>query len=338
MKQEGVELHSIGLGPNSITIDHAKSMKGLLQFMRAIDVVYIRINPWLWNDWFSLLKILSLGRIKVIWEINAPVEEVLAPYKGNTPAKVLRWMAWQNLKRKFLAKLCDGCISVSSILEDYSRKVLKIKKTITLPNGSDPNLFCRKIPVKNNPLSSITKGKFVVSWAGNGAIGWQGPNLLLELADYYAKADPDILFLVFSNRSFYNQQYLPNVLSLGEVNYDKLPELLQLSHIGFCLYNEYDWCKYGFYNSSLKFFDYLSLELIVIASNMGQLAEIIKDGQNGFLVENKLEDLVEKINYIKSNYAQLEQLRKNARQLIVDEYNWKNVGRKTKGFIDFVTS
>lgn len=80
-------------------------------------------------------------------------------------------------------------------------------------------------------------------------------------------------------------------------------------------------------------FDYLSLELIVIASDMGQLAEIIKDGENGFLVRNTLEELIEKINYSKAQYDQLEQLRKNARHLIVDEYNWQQVGRKTKEFI-----
>ncbi|MBL7768519.1 MAG: glycosyltransferase [Flavipsychrobacter sp.] len=333
LKQEGVELHSIGIGSNSITVDHPKSIKGILQFIRSIDVVYIRINPWLWNDWFTLLKLFSFGRIKVIWELNAPVEEVLAAYKNTPPPKIRRWMRWQNFKRKCLASLCDGCISVSSVLENYSREVLKIINTVTIPNGSDPQLFCRKAPAPANPLTDIVKGKFVVSWAGNGAIGWQGTNLLAELAEYYAKADPDIFFLVFSNRSFYNQKYLPNLLSLGEINYDKLPELLQLSHVGFCLYNEYDWCKYGFYNSSLKMFDYLSLELIVIASDMGQLAEIIKDGENGFLVRNTLEELIEKINYSKAQYDQLEQLRKNARHLIVDEYNWQQVGRKTKEFI-----
>ena len=50
-----------------------------------------------------------------------------------------------------------------------------------------------------------------------------------------------------------------------------------------------------------------------------------------------LEELIEKINYIRANYDHLEQLRKNARQLIEDEYNWKNVGRKTKSFIQNIS-
>ncbi len=333
LKEQSAELHSFGIGPNSITTDHPRSIKGLIQFIRAIDVVYIRVNPWLWNDWFSLLKFLSFGRIKVIWELNAPIEEVLVAYPQTVPPKIKRWISFQNLKRKWLAKLCDGCVAVSSTLGNYARNELNIKHVSVIPNAADPLNFQRKQASPDNPLSTIVKNKFVVSWAGNGAITWQGTNMMMQLAAHFAKTDPDILFLVFSNRSVYNQHLLPNVLSLGEVSHDKLPEFLQLSHVGLCLYNNYDWCKYGFYGSSLKLFDYLSLELIVLANNMGQLAELIKDGLNGFIVENKLEELIQKIEYCKTNYNQLTDLRKNARQLILDEYNWQAVGKKTLDFI-----
>lgn len=336
LKAQSVELHSIGLGPNSITIDHPKSIKGFIQFIRSIDVIYIRINPWLWNDWFTLLKLISFGRIKVIWELNAPVEERLVDYQQAVPKKVSRWIRFQHRKRKWLAKFCDGCIGVSSTLEKYAQTALSIKNTTTIPNAADPETFRRKEPHTNNPLREIVKDKFVVSWAGNGAIAWQGTNMLMKLAAHYAERDPDLLFLVFSNRSVYNQEYLPNVLSMGEVSHDRLPELLQLSHVGLCLYNSYDWCKYGFYGSSLKLFDYLSLELIVLANKMGQLAEIVEDGRTGFLVNNNLEELIEKIDYCKNNYEKLQELRTNARQLIVEEYNWVNVGRKTKAFIEQV--
>ncbi|KYP15148.1 glycosyltransferase [Flavihumibacter sp. CACIAM 22H1] len=333
LREEGVELHTIGIGQNTLTIDHPKNIRGLISFIRSIDVIYIRINPWLWNDWFTLVKLLSFGRVKVVWEINAPVEEVFAAYQQGVPARIKRWFNRQQFKRKLLARFCDGSISVSRILENYSKQVLKIQNAISIPNAADPTLFKRKELTPQNPLYNIVKNKFVISWAGNGAIGWQGTNMLVELAKYYAEKDTDIFFLVMSNRSTYNQAILPNLLSLAEISHDKLPEFLQASHVGFCLYNSYDWCKYGFYGSSLKQFDYLSMELLVLANDMGQLSEIITDGESGFLVENDLHQLIQKIDYCKREYAQLGHIRSNARKLITEHYNWKKVAETTADFI-----
>lgn len=333
LKELGHEIHSFGIGANPITIDHGKSVKGLLSFIRNIDVLYIRINPWLWNDWFSLIKILTFGRVKVFWEINAPVEEVLVAYKKQVPGKIKSWIRKQNFKRKTLSHLCDGVVSVSSKLFEYIQEKGYSKNQIYLSNASDPELFRKRADSKENPLHEICKGKFVVTWAGNNALSWQGTNLIIEVAERMQIENPDVVFVTFGSRSLYNDKILPNLYSFNEVRHDILPEFLSYAHVGLCLYNDYDWCPYGFYGSPLKLFDYMSMELVVISSGMGQINEIVQEKKNGFLTNNAVDEIIDLIKYSKDNFENLYSLRKQARQDILDQYNWKLVASQTAEFL-----
>lgn len=333
LKDNGVILHSYGLGKNDLTIDYPKGFIGLIKFIFSIDVIYIRINPWLWNDWFTLVSLFTFGKVKVFWEVNAPIEEVLISYPNGFSWKMSLWYKFQQRKRRLLAKLVSGAITVSDILKDYVEKDLSIKNVISIPNGSDPDLFRRNYSVENS--LDLFPGKFKVVWAGNSLIKWQGTNLILEAAEKMKSIDPEVLFILFGNKSMYDQKLLSNVLSFGEVRYDVLPSFLSKSDVGLCLYNSYDWCRYGFYNSPLKLFDYLSSGLIVIGSNMGQISQIVEDGVNGFLFDGEPDDLVELILKIKSMKEEiLEPIRANARKVILDEHSWQNVALKTLQFIN----
>lgn len=336
LKNMGHELHTLGMGPNEITTDHPKSIKGLWQFFRSIEVIYIRINPWLWNDWFSLLKLLSFGRIRVIWEVNAPVEEVLGGWGENAPAGVLKWIRRQNFKRKLLSRFCDGTISVSTALQQYCEKQLLAGKNTTIPNGSAYRFFKRSplAGLKSYPLQEICKDKFVVVWAGNNAFAWQGTNIMMDVAARMAEEDKDVVFITFSNLSVYNDRVLPNVYSFGEVRSNLLPGFLSFAHVGLCLYKDYSWSPIGFYNSPLKLYDYLSMELIVIGTKMGQIADVLEDGRTGFFTSNDVDDVISKIRHARDAYPSLEPMRAAARQLVVEKYNWENVAGETGKFIE----
>jgi D-inositol-3-phosphate glycosyltransferase len=75
----------------------------------------------------------------------------------------------------------------------------------------------------------------------------------------------------------------------------------------------------------------------VICSNLNAFKEIISDGNNGLTFQSENEfDLAKKIISLIENPSLVEKIRKNAHQTIKKEYNWKNIGKKTKLFYNAV--
>lgn len=333
-RENGHTVYTIGVGKNDYSIDYPKSILGLIKFISKIDIVYIRINPWLVNDWFTLIKILTFGKVKVVWEINAPVEEVLSGHGGNPSPSILKWVNKQNRKRKFLSKFCDLSISVSEVLKNYSLTELKIKNSQYVPNGSDPDLFYPREKDSNNPLFSILKDKFVVVWAGNAETKWQGLDLIYEAAKYFNEHNKDVYFLIISNVSAYNTVVLPNVLSISEVNYKILPEFLSYGDVALCVYKDYDWCKYGFYNSPLKMFDYMSMGLPIIGSKIGQIKEVLSNKSSCTLINYNKDELIESIKKMKYSCLEYKNFGIELREELVDKYTWKKTANSIGIFFE----
>lgn len=66
--------------------------------------------------------------------------------------------------------------------------------------------------------------------------------------------------------------------------------------------------------TSLTMLEGMACGKIVVCTKVGGMKEVIKDGENGFLIDQKSEDaIVEKLLFIKNNMNQLEELKKNAR-------------------------
>lgn len=335
LKEQGHELYTLGLGANELTTDFPKSISGILKFIRTIDVVYIRINPWLYNDWFSLLKLISFGKIKVIWELNAPVEEVLASYQGSElPRKVKAWIRKQNKKRRFFARFCDGAVSVSKIMDQYASEELEIRQHCAVSNGSDTELFSSASSQSDHILHDTLKDKFVVIWAGNALVPWQGIGMIRQLATEFSSQE-DVVFVTVSNQAVYVDSVAENIICLSEVKYTQLPELLSLADVALCVYENYNWSPYGFYGSPLKLYDYMSMGLPVIASSMGQITDVVIDGENGFLTDNDLSEMGKVIQSLKDNALDGKKVGEAARQTVIDKHQW---AAKVKTISDFINT
>ena len=109
-----------------------------------------------------------------------------------------------------------------------------------------------------------------------------------------------------------------------------MPGYINSSDLCLCLYNDYDFFKYGCYISPLKLFDYMACAKPVIGSDMGQIASVIKNNVNGLLTDNKTEDIVNKILVCKRDRGFAQRLGNNARRTIADYYNWDRVAQQTE--------
>lgn len=310
--KKGNEVYS-----SRINLKHPQTLKNLLQEFKSSDVLYIRTDGYFFNEYLNIYKILNKST-PIIWEINSPLEEILYFNSMDNDFKKTD-LHYKNFKRKILARATDAAVCISKENKDYSENFLKLKNSYVVPNGSDPEMFSPD--KKLDHLFAGYENYFKILWAGSAKFPWHGLELIQQVARKFV--DKKVIFIIITNKNncrinFDNE----NVIIINERPYLQMPEYFASVDMALSLYNNLSWSKWGFHYSPLKLFDYMSSGLPVIATSLGQIKEVISPGKNGFLTNNDINDIAEKIMFIKDNPAEAKRIGINARKTIVDYYNW----------------
>jgi len=277
---------------------------------KEIEVFYIRIHGHQGNEELTELRKAN-NNAPCIWEINAPNAEVST--RGYSQKKISTFRK----RRKKLASMVDAALCVSLEMEEYAIKELGIKKTIVVPNGSDPEMFG---PHKRRS-DSLDNSKFRVLWSGSTdpKYTWQAFNLVEEIANRIKNIDENILFIVTAEGESNS-----NIKYIGRVPYYDMPGIMASCNVGLCLYNEINFYD-KFYFSPLKLFDYMASGLPIIGNNLGQIKVVIEENENGLLVNGDVDDIIEKVIYLKQNEDIAATMGNKGREAIINKYNWQRV-------------
>ena len=332
LKKRGHQVLSCLSDGNPDCIQYERTKWGAIQLARDADVLYIRVAGmplYSFLEKSTLLKLVRPYSLPVVWEVNAPVEELKASFPEGAERDAL--IRSENRKRRLLARLVDAGIGVSEVLRKYVRDFLGIKKAFSIPNGSDPSLFASG-NLQETALVHL-QDKFKVCWAGNAENPWQGIDVIFETAKRMQHIDPSIIFIVITGDSFWKFPVLKNLLVLRQIPYADLPSYLAAADVCLCLYKGYDWSEWGFYNSPLKLFDYLAAGKPVIASNRGQIPTVIKSGVNGIVVDGTVEMIIDSIMELKASREKRAFLGNNARNDVINFYNWDRVAEQTENIL-----
>lgn len=297
--------------------------RNLPRFIKNTDILYIRTDGSFGSEKLTLLKILKLFSIPVVWEINSPLDELLKWGKSPEEVKHLTFL------RTLYAKFANAAICVSREMQEYAIKVLKIKNSHFVPNGSDKELF--HPDKKNESLYRNYSDNFKVIYAGSSLNKWQALDVIFEVAKKIYTLDKKIIFILITDEKYINipENNRKNIIILGRKDYLELPPFLASADAGLCLYHNYGWNS-KFYFSPLKLFDYMASGLPVIATGVGQINDVIKNNVNGILVNNDMDQISEKILFLKNNYDCAKMIGQKARHSIENYYNWERVGCETE--------
>ncbi len=326
LKKRGHQLLScLGEG-NPECVNFSRSKRGALQLARSADVLYIRASVFSPLPFAALLKFLKPFSLPVVWELNAPPEELTATHPANKQNN--RLIRREKRRLKMLARLADAGIGVSDILKQYLQSHMGIQRAYSIPNGSLPEAFAPS-GIAATPLERLS-GKFKIIWAGNAKTVWQGLDLIVEAAAYFEDRDPDMQFIIIAGESSRHFPVLKNLLVLQQVPFTDLPHYLAAADVCLCPY-----CKKTeqFYNSPLKCFDYMAAGKPVIATALGQLRQIIQHGTNGIFTDGTVAALTENLTMLKEDPELRGRLGANARQSVLDYYNWDRVARETEAVL-----
>lgn len=279
---------------------------------------------------FNLAGLLLARKFKIpyVLEINAPLMYEVGRYYSHIYQEIGR-----EIENKLFAG-ADKIIVVSNILKNYLVNYGVIEEKIrVVPNGVDENIFHPSTSGENVRRKYHLEDKEVICFAGSLHQQWQGIDDLLKSAKIISSIKPSVRFLIIGNTEGQEEilKTAPdNVVFTGEIPHSEVPTYLAAADILVAPYKLEEVFKdIGFYNSPVKLFEYMAMGKPIIASNIGQIGEILEHGKTGLLIEpGNYKELTEYILTLLEDEQLKRKLGKNARSEVEKKYTWEHNARR----------
>jgi len=188
---------------------------------------------------------------------------------------------------------------------------------------------------KNNihiPFLSEFIERFNLRMAGSGIEN------LIDMVNTIIQKRNDVTFLFVGggeSEAFFKNQFKDavsksRVLLPGTIPYDDVNDYLSCMDVVLAPYPNLEF----WYPSSVKVFEYMAAGKAVLASQVGQIAEVIQDGHNGRLFNpDSKHELTEKILTLIQDSKLRKSMGREARKAILEHYTWDgHAGRMEEVF------
>lgn len=239
-------------------------------------------------------------KIPFVLEVNAPLVLEASKYRN------LNQMALAKSVEKFLFSNADHIITVSKQLKQYVQGVVAKAKVSVIPNGVSLESYTdNKINSWRSTLSENLDEDYLIGFVGS-IKPWHGVEILIEAFSELRKTDKSFRLCIVGNGDdkYENKLYkLCQALEIddlvtftGAVPFEEIPGILKSMDVLVAPYPNLS----NFYFSPLKIFEYMAAGKPIVASSIGQIADLLTDEKNALLVTpGKCQDLVTAINRLK---------------------------------------
>jgi len=277
---ESLRIHHVTPLGDGDPSSHGAAIAGLNDELAALldragpyDLVYERYSLWS----FAAMEHAATARISGLLEVNAPLIEEQATYRGLRDAGGADRVA----ARVFCA--ASVLLAVSTEVAAWlERRGAALDRVHVIPNGVDAERFRPDV----RPATPGPPGSFAVGFVGSMK-PWHGLDVLVEaFARLYERAPDARLLLVGDGPARaaacadLAARGLAGVVHCTEaVAPHEVPGLLTSVDAAVA---PYAWAN-GFYFSPLKVYEYLAAGRAVVASRVGQLETVIQHDVNGLL-------------------------------------------------------
>lgn len=226
-----------------------------------------------------------------------------------------------------------ACVAASKTLEALLK--LRHPRVYYIPTGPDAELFCLT-QAQREARRDMQKTTFV--WCGNvwgGVILGNVVFLLNCFARVYEK-NRDVVFrllawgtLSSAVRGLLSTAYRHLPIEFSEfIHPDRVPNFMAGAHVGLLPLQGDDmnveWLK-G--KSPTKQFEYMAMEMATVATPLGDVPHLIKDGINGFLATSE-QEFADKMLVLSNDRPLCESMGSKARKTILDDYCLVRLGDK----------
>lgn len=242
---------------------------------------------------------------------------------------------------------CDGGISPtewqkSQFPKEFHNKIRVIHDGINT-DICKPDSSAKFVIQNKNKNLEFTANDEVITYATRGMEPMRGFVQFMEAVEKILKKRPNSHIVIGGNdrvcygetlkKGTYKELMLKKlnidmnrVHFVGGLDFDEYIKLLQISSVH--VYSTYPFVL------SWSFLEAMSVGCCMVASSTAPVTEVLKDNYNGLLFDfYNVDQLVEKIEYAIDNKTEMEKIRKNARQTVLDKYDLKIMIQKQIEYI-----
>jgi glycosyltransferase involved in cell wall biosynthesis len=300
-------------------------MDTCLQCLPGHDIVQER------NGIYKMGVAMACRRLGLPYVLFFDSDDVLEHDLVNDPITgLLRWKAQQVIR--YNTRTASKIICVSGNAQSRLVNVWKVPegKIEILSNGVDLSLF-HPYPEERSRVYAtygVDEGPLIV-YVGS-FFPWQDVELLLRSFSQITRKHPEArLVLVGNGPLFSAMTQLAKDINIensvrfaGFLPHTEISQIMGSADIAIAPYknmkNEY------FIGSPMKLFEYMASGLAVIATNLGQITEVIRSGENGLLVEaGNMDTLSNAFDLLIRNPDLRVSLGERARKDACEKYSWE---------------
>lgn len=291
------------------------------------EVLFNRLEHY----YFSAAIMCRVKNIPMVVEVDCPPTYENNTFYGKHLLHIPKLPSWAEL---YNLRTADNVVVISNILKDYYVKQgIPEEKMHVVPNGVDGKKFRPKAKSPDVMKKyGIGKDDVVIGWVGSLA-GWAGIDSLVSMARDVMQNRPNVRFLLVGggdNKAYFEKElrqqgFADRVFLPGWVDHAGVPDYLSAMDIVLAPYPKLDF----WYASSMKIFEYMAVGKAIVATDVGQIGEVIRHGVNGMLFDaDKPEGLTRSVlELVDSKDLRLE-LSNNARKDVETIWDWDIHGRK----------
>jgi glycosyltransferase involved in cell wall biosynthesis len=220
---------------------------------------------------------------------------------------------------------------------NLTRAGIGSERIIVNPNGVDTDTFSPDCGGDEVRRSLGVANKTVVGFAGTFG-PWHGAPVLAEAALLVSKSGQcHFLFVGEGEQRSEAEAIIEAAGSIVGVTFTgRIPHALVPSYLDACdiLVSPHVESADGseFFGSPTKLFEYMAMAKPVIASRLGQIADVIADGESGLLVEpGDSSALARAIERLAQDHALRARLGTAARSAVVEQYSWRHNAARVFG-------
>lgn len=271
--------------------------------------------------------------VPLVVEVNAILTEEAKTFRSLQLAEIATTIEQRVLER------ADMIIAVSRQLSDrIAARGIDRGKIRIVPNGINTELF-DQIPSSSECREQIgVDASFVVGFVGS-LKSWHGVDLLLSAFARLLDDEPNARLLIVGKGPM-EKALRADAVALkaehavvftGAVSHQRVPFFLGAMDVAVAPFHPMD----DFYFSPIKLFEYMAAGRCTIASDLGQMAEVIDDGVNGLLFPAGDEDaLYDAMTRARVTPDLRERLGAEGRRMVYSRFTWTEAARVTTAVLD----
>lgn len=340
--------------PCELAEETSKLLRGWIAKRDLASGIEREIRPLVYNAWASEAAIRALDshppdavierlslfghlgvdiadafRVPLLLEANAPLTREASTFRSLQLSSLAAEIEARVMRRADVIAPVSKELADLLIAQGVARDRIEV-----VPNGVDPALFADLRP-RAAIRDELGLGHgFVVGFAGS-LKPWHGVGILLEAFSVLARSDDSATLLIVGAGPMLEQlredarrkNLTGRITFTGAVPHDQVPSYLAAMDIAVAPFLPSE----DFYFSPIKVFEYMAAGVCVVASRIGQLADVIADGADGLLFEpGDVDGLLQTVELARRSPSLRSALSERALSKVMHSFTWDRAAKQVE--------